>query len=126
MHRVRWLQESYIKLNQFIPPVHYSNIVNFRIPSPNWPHICLTTATLKLFNYVLICMNLYQYAKNESLPSVNSWDTFKFIPKNRLATLIFDHPQPKTFQSTFNSCELVSTCKKIRLFHWFVVEKQLI
>ena len=39
----------------------------------------------------------------------------------RLAIPIFDHAHPK-FLVNFNLCEFVSTCKKIRLFHWFVLE----
>ena len=31
----------------------------------------------------------------------------------------------KKFWSTFNLCKLLSTCKKIRLFHWFVLEIRL-
>ena len=51
--------------NQFIPFVHSSNRVNFRVPSHDWPHPFLTTPTAKIFNVPLICMNLYQYAKNQ-------------------------------------------------------------
>ena len=33
---------------QFIPSVHYSNIVNFRVLPRDWPHTFLTMPTLKI------------------------------------------------------------------------------
>ena len=60
--------------------------------------------------------------------SVNSICSFLrysqfYSPMTRLATLIFDHAQPKDFRSTFNLCKFVSTCRKIRLFHRFLLKK---
>ena len=43
-------------------------------------------------------------------------------PATRVGTTIYDHIHPSIFQSTFNFDEFVSTCKKIRLFHLFVLE----
>ena len=51
--------------NQFIPFVHYSDRVNFRVPSHDWPHPFLTTPTPKIFNVLLTYMNLYQHVKNQ-------------------------------------------------------------
>ena len=59
--------------NQFIPFVHSSDRVNFRVPSHDWPDPFLTTP---IFNILLIYMNLYQHAKCKK--SVNSWDTINF------------------------------------------------
>ena len=51
--------------NQFIPLVHSSDRVCFRVPSHDCQHIhFLTTPTPKIFN---VCYN--------QLKSVNSWDT---------------------------------------------------
>ena len=36
------------------------------------------SSTQKIFNHLLICMNLYQHAKNHFIPSVHSWDTVNF------------------------------------------------
>ena len=51
----------------------------------------------------------------------------------RLATPISDQAHPKIFWSAFNLCEIVSACKKtnkqtkkLRYFHWFVLEIRLI
>ena len=37
--------------------------VNFRVPSPDWPHPFLTMLTQKIFNHLLICVKLYQHTK---------------------------------------------------------------
>ena len=50
----------------------------FIVTSPDWPHPFLTMPIPKTFNYLLICMNLYQTAKNQLIPSTQSWDTVKF------------------------------------------------
>ena len=43
-----------------------------------------------IFNYLLICVNLYQHAKNQVSPSVHSWDTQSiWSPEIWLATPIF-------------------------------------
>ena len=61
--------------NQFIPFVHSSDRVNFRVPSHDWPHAFLTKPTP---NILLTCMNLYQHAKNQLILeiqlSLESWD----------------------------------------------------
>ena len=45
-----------------------------RVPSPDWPHPFLT----KLISKILICVKLYQHAKNQLVPSFLSWDTVNF------------------------------------------------
>ena len=55
--------------NQFIPSVHSSDTVNFKVPSHDWPHPFLTMPTPKTFK--LIFMKLYQHAKNKLIPLVN-------------------------------------------------------
>ena len=47
-------------------------------------------------------------------------------PENRVVAPIFDHAHLNIFQSTSIFRESVSICKKIRLFHYFVLEIQLI
>ena len=44
----------------------------------------------------------------------------------RLATPISEHAHPKKICHLFNLCEFTSTCKKIRLFHQFILHKWLI
>ena len=56
--------------NQFIPSVHSSDTVNFKVPSHDWPHPFLTMPTPKTFK--LIFMKLYQHAKNKLIPLFNS------------------------------------------------------
>ena len=56
--------------NQFTPSVHFSDAINFKVSSHDWPHPFLTMATPKTFN--LICMKLYQHAKNKLIPLDNS------------------------------------------------------
>ena len=99
--------------NQFIPSIHCSCTVNFRVSSPNWLHFfCDHAYTPKIFNHFLICINLHQHTKNQLIPSVYSWDTVTFwVRKPDWPNLYFDHAQPKHFQAIFNFCEFVSACK---------------
>ena len=82
--------------NQFIPSFHSSDTVNFRVLSSDWPHAFLTMLTSKIFNHLLICVNLYQHGKNQFIPSVHSRDTVNFRVQ-RQVTPIFDYAQPKIF-----------------------------
>ena len=66
------------KISFYIPSVHSSDAVNFWVPSSDWPHPFLTMFTPKIFNHLLICVKLYQHAKNQLVPSVLSWDTINF------------------------------------------------
>ena len=58
--------------NQFLPFVHSSDRVNYRVPSHDWPHPLLTTPTPKIFNVLLTCMNLYHHAKNQLVLEIQS------------------------------------------------------
>ena len=51
--------------SQFIPSVHFWDRVNFEFSWPDWPHPFLTMSTPNIFNHHLICLNLYQHAKNQ-------------------------------------------------------------
>ena len=51
--------------NQLIPSVHSSDTVSFRDQRPDWPHSFLTMSNQKIFDQLLIFVNLYQHAKNE-------------------------------------------------------------
>ena len=104
--------------NQFIPSIHCSCTVDFRVSSPNWLHFfCDHAYTPKIFNHLLICMNLHQHAKNQLIPSVYSWDTVNFrVRKPDWANPYFDHAQPKYFQTIFTFCEFVSACKNLGCF----------
>ena len=100
--------------------VHSSDTINFRVPSPDWPHLYLTKPFPKDFQAPF---NLYELAKNKCMqkiqliPSLHSSDTVNFrVRKSRLTTPIFDHAKPKNFRPTFNFCEFVSTSKKCGCF----------
>ena len=100
--------------NQFIPSVHSSDTVSFRVPSP---HPFFTMSTPKIFYHLLICVKLYEDAKNQFVPPVLSWDTVNFRVQNPdWPHSIFGQVPSKTFQSTFNFCEFVSTRKKRSCF----------
>ena len=58
--------------NQFIPSVHPSDTVGFRVLSRDWPHPYLTIPTPKMFNHLLISMKLYLHATYELISSVHS------------------------------------------------------
>ena len=57
--------------NQFIPSIHTSDTVNFRVPLHDRPYPILTIPTPKLFSHLSTCINLY-HAKR----SVNSISSF--------------------------------------------------
>ena len=54
--------------NQFIPSIHSSDTVTFKVPSHDWRYPVLTMPTPKTFE--LIFMKLYQHAK--LIPSLHS------------------------------------------------------
>ena len=53
--------------NQFIPFVHSSDTVNFRVQIPDWKYAFLTMLNQNIFNQLLIFVNLHQRAKNEAV-----------------------------------------------------------
>ena len=59
-------------------------------------------ATQKIFDQLLVFVNLYQHAKNQFIPSI-------LESHHQIDTPVFDHAQPKDFRSIFNFCELLST-----------------
>ena len=65
--------------------------------------------TQKVFDQLLTFVISVSTWKRKVIQSVYSSDTVNCqSPETRLATPIFDHPQPKKFQSTFNFWEFVS------------------
>ena len=93
--------------NQFVSSVLSSDTVNFGVLSPDWPTPVLTRLTPKIFNHLLICMNLYQHAKNQLISSVYSWDIVYFRVQRQDCHQCFDHAQPKTL----DFCEFVKYTK---------------
>ena len=71
--QLSWICSSMQK-NQFIPSVHSWDTVNFRVLWPDWPHPFLTMSTLKFFDQLFICVNLYQQAKNQAISQICSGD----------------------------------------------------
>ena len=52
--------------NQFIPLVYFGDRANFIVPWPDLPHLFfLTMPTQKMFDQLLIFVNLDQHAKNQ-------------------------------------------------------------
>ena len=87
--------------------------MNFRFLSSGWPHFFLTIPTPNIFSHLLICVNLYQNVKKQLNLFVHSWDkvNFRVQRPDWLHHFLIMSVQ-KNFQSTFRSCEFVSTCKK--------------
>lgn len=52
----------------------------------------------KSWNWLFAFLNLYQLAKNQLIPSVQFWYSQFQSAKRQLATLIYNHAQPKNFQ----------------------------
>ena len=59
---------------QFLPSVNFWDKVNFRVLWPDWPRPFLTMSTQKNFDYLLIYVNLYQHAKNQTILLICSGD----------------------------------------------------
>ena len=55
--------------NQLVPSVLSRDTVNFRVQRPDWPHSFLTMPHQKLFNQLLIFVNLYQHEAVSSICS---------------------------------------------------------
>ena len=118
---------------------------NFRVLWPHWPHPFLTMPTQKIFDQLLIFVNLYQHAKNQFIPSVHSSDTVNFkVPSHAWPHQFFMIPTPKTFKLIFmklyqyaknkliplvNSILVFSdqtghiNILKLRLFHQFALRR---
>ena len=65
-------------MQKWVYSMFFSEIVNFRVPWSDWPHPFLTMAAQKPFDKFSIFVNLYQYEKNQFIPSVHSSDTVNF------------------------------------------------
>ena len=91
------------KKKQFIPSVHFCDTVNLRGLQPEWPHPFLTMFTPKIFNHLLICVNLYQHAKNQLIPSLRQSQLQS--PETNWPNSYFDHAQTKNVRAIFNFCE---------------------
>ena len=107
--------------NQFI--VHSSDTVNFKVPSNDWPHPFLTMPAPKIFNHLLICLNLYQHAKNQSIPLVYSWDTVNFRVKRPHWPYPLSTIPNQKFSTNFEFLWICFNMLKMRLFHQFTLEK---
>ena len=83
--------------NQFILKVHSLDTANF--PSPDWPNTFLAMRTPKIFNHLLICVNLCQHVKTQLISFVHSWDTASFrVQGPDWPNPCFDHAQLKIFK----------------------------
>ena len=96
---------------QFIPSVHFWDRVNLEFSWPDWPHPFLTMSTPNIFNHPLICLNLYQHAKNQ---------LFHQFIFEILSILDFCYQTghthfwpcpPKSVWSAFNFCECINMHK---------------
>ena len=96
--------------NQFIPSVHSSDKVNFRVQSPDWPHPFFTMLTSKIFNHLLICVKLYQHAKNQLVRLVLSWDTI-LDSRDQISHTHFDQPHQKLFNPLLTLVNLYQHAK---------------
>ena len=76
---------------------------NFRVPRLDWPHPFLTMPTKKIFDQLLIFVNLYQHAKNLLfIPFAHSSDTVNFkVPSHDWSHPVLTMPTPKTFKLIF-------------------------
>ena len=93
----------------------FSDKVNFRVSSPDWPHPFLTLHTPKIFNNFF---NFYVYvpACKKSVNSICPFLQYNqfYNTETRLSAPILTKKilKLKNFWPTFNFCEFVSTCKK--------------
>ena len=112
--------------NQHIPSVQSSDIVNFRVPSRDWPYPFLAMLISKIFNHLFISVNLCNHTKNQLILSVHSGDTVNF----RVQRLDWPHsfltmPNQKKMLN-FYVLWICIDMQRITLFHQFVLEKWLI
>ena len=79
--------------------VKSSDTVNFRVLSPDWLNPSLTMLTLKIFNHLLVCVNLHQHAKIPSVNSISSFSRYSQlqIPKTRLLDPFLTMPNQNIF-----------------------------
>ena len=74
---VQLLKQVFLNLyqntkNQFVPLISLRDTANFRFLQPEWTHPPITTPIPTFLNQLFISMNLYQYAKNQTISSLCS------------------------------------------------------
>ena len=112
--------------NEFIPSVHSSDKVNFRVLSHDWPYLFLTMPTSNIFSYLLICMDLCQDARNQLIPSFYSWYTVLILePREQIVYTQFRPCPTNTFSINFWFLWICINMLKMRLFYWFILEKYM-
>ena len=93
--------------NQFTLSAHFWDIVNFKVPHP-----FLGMLTPKYFYHILICMDLYQHAK-QLIPSVHSWDKINFrVPRPSWPHLFLTVPNQKILNQLLIFVNLYQHAKK--------------
>ena len=104
--------------NHFIP----SNTVNFIVPSPDWRHPFFTMTTQNYFNHLLICMDLYELAKNQLILSVHSWGTvnYRVLRPNR------PHPFLTIPSQTFFDQLIIFVNLYLHAKKWEIVDLQIL
>ena len=70
--KLSWICNSMEK--KFITSTHSWDTVNFRVLWPGWPHPSLAMPTRKLFDQLLIYVNLCQHVKNQAISLICSGD----------------------------------------------------
>ena len=103
------------KIRLSIPSVNSSNTVNFRVPSPEWPHPFLTTLIF-YHDHTYFCVKLYQYAK-KSDPSVLSWDRVNFrVQRPDWPHSFLTMPQQKLFNQLLIFVNLYQHTKNVAVW----------
>ena len=78
--------------------ISYSIYSFLRLPITRLVTTISDHAHPKIFNHLLICMNLYQHAKNQLIPKVHSWDTINFrVQRPNWPHLFLTMPNQKIF-----------------------------
>ena len=81
---------------------HYARDSQFYSPVTSLATSIFDYAHQKIFDQLLIFVNLYQHAKNQFIPSVHSSDTVNFkVPSHDWPHSFLTMPTPKTFKSIF-------------------------
>ena len=101
--------------NQFIPSIHFWDKINFRVLWTNWSHPFLTLPTQKIFDLILIYVNLYQHAKKSGY-FIDLFRTYSSLknPAIWLRTFWLSSQEPK-FSQIWDFCR--NTAKNIN-FHY--------
>ena len=87
---------------ELVTPSETFYFSTFRVSWTKWSHPCLARSPKNHWNNFLLSWIYITMQKILFIPSINSWDT--------------SHQSKNFFWSTFNLCELVSTCKNAGYF----------